>query len=258
MNAFTFISLCKDWTSVDNSTVCSSSCWRRCKLVDIWSFSDLSSFVVLFRCWICSCWSCISLRFNSILLETAWEHIHTVISGRAQKILQVTSFPFIALWHSQRLSFCGFHPLQEKCQNNLSSSQTRLLPQQPCVSSQDRYDWEREQLIYYLGFPCGSAGKESACNAGDLGSIAGLGRSPGDGKGYPLQYSGLEKSMDSIVHVVTKSWTWLSDFYFPSITNYSKVPIIQSLFCTERKQRNDAFEKRKWLYHWLEDCSLST
>ena len=47
-----------------------------------------------------------------------------------------------------------------------------------------------------LGFRCGSAGKESTCNAGDLGSIPGLGRSPGEGKGYPLQYSGLENSMD--------------------------------------------------------------
>ena len=56
----------------------------------------------------------------------------------------------------------------------------------------------------FLGFPCGSAGKESACNVGDLGSIPGLGRSPGEGKGYPLQYSGLENSMDYIVHGVTK------------------------------------------------------
>ena len=46
------------------------------------------------------------------------------------------------------------------------------------------------------GFPCSSAGKESAYNVGDLGSIPGLGRSPGKGKGYPLQYSGLENSMD--------------------------------------------------------------
>ena len=49
----------------------------------------------------------------------------------------------------------------------------------------------------FLGFPCGSSSKESACNAGDLGSVPGLGRSPGEGKGYPLQYSGLENSMDS-------------------------------------------------------------
>ena len=66
------------------------------------------------------------------------------------------------------------------------------------------------------GFPCGSAGKESARNVGDLGSILGLGRSPGEGKGYPLQYSGLEISTDCTVHGVTKSWTWLSDFQFTS------------------------------------------
>ena len=63
------------------------------------------------------------------------------------------------------------------------------------------------------GFPGGSAGKESACTAGDLGSIPGLGRSPGKGKGYPLQYSGLENSMDSIGHGVTKSRKCLSDFH---------------------------------------------
>ena len=56
-----------------------------------------------------------------------------------------------------------------------------------------------------MGFPGGSAGKESACNAGDLGSIPGLGRSPGEGKDYPLQYSGLENYMDCIVHGVIKS-----------------------------------------------------
>ena len=65
----------------------------------------------------------------------------------------------------------------------------------------------------FLGFPCGSAGKESACSEGDLGSIPGLGKSPGEGKGYPLQYSGLENSMDCIVHGVIKSHR-LSDFHF--------------------------------------------
>ena len=52
-------------------------------------------------------------------------------------------------------------------------------------------------LCQQMGFPSSPAGKESACNVGNLGSIPGLGRSPGEGKGYPLQYSGLEKSMDS-------------------------------------------------------------
>ena len=62
-------------------------------------------------------------------------------------------------------------------------------------------------VIVFLGFPCGSAGKESACNEGDLGSIPGLGRSPGEGKCYPLQYSGLENPMDYIIHGVAKSQT---------------------------------------------------
>ena len=59
-------------------------------------------------------------------------------------------------------------------------------------------------MIIISGPPCSSVGKESACDAGDPGSIPGLGRSPGEGKGYPLQYSGLENSMDSVVHGVPK------------------------------------------------------
>ena len=62
--------------------------------------------------------------------------------------------------------------------------------------------------------PGGSDGKESACSVGDLGLIPGLGTSPGEGKGYTVQYSGLENSMDCIVHGVAKSWTQLSDCHF--------------------------------------------
>ena len=58
-----------------------------------------------------------------------------------------------------------------------------------------------------VGFPAGSAGKESTCNVGDLGSIPGLEKSPGEGNGYPLQYSGLENSMDCIVPGVAKGQT---------------------------------------------------
>ena len=76
-----------------------------------------------------------------------------------------------------------------------------------------------DDLIYVhivKGFPGGSDGKESACNTGDLGSVLGLGRSPGEGNGYPLQYSCLENSMDrgawqATVHGVAKSRTRLSD-----------------------------------------------
>ena len=58
-----------------------------------------------------------------------------------------------------------------------------------------------------MGFPCGSPDKESACNAGDLGLIPGLGRYPGEGKGYPLQYSGLQNFVDCVVHGLAKRRT---------------------------------------------------
>ena len=67
--------------------------------------------------------------------------------------------------------------------------------------------------VYIYGFPLWSAGKESACNVGDLGLIIGLGRSLGEGKGYPLQYPGLENSMDCVVHGVAKSRTRLSNVH---------------------------------------------
>ena len=75
----------------------------------------------------------------------------------------------------------------------------------PSLEISEKRSGIQQLLLYTGGFPCGSAGKESAHNAGDLGSIPGFGRIPGEGKGYPLQYSGLENSMDCIVHGVTES-----------------------------------------------------
>ena len=84
------------------------------------------------------------------------------------------------------------------------------------------------------GFPCGLAGKESICNSGDLSSIPWLGRCPGEGKGYPLQYSGLENSLDCTVHGVTKSWTWVSDFHFTSMNREGTQPYIYRYpFCPQ-------------------------
>ena len=74
-----------------------------------------------------------------------------------------------------------------------------------------------------MGFPCGSAGKESTCNVRGLGSIPGLGRFSREGKGYPLQYSGLENSMDCIIHGVTRSQTQLRDFHLLFLYWTSKV-----------------------------------
>ena len=71
-------------------------------------------------------------------------------------------------------------------------------------------------ILFWLLF-CGSTGKESACNAGNLGLIPGSGRSPGEEKVYPLQFSGLENSMHCIVLGVTRSQTRLSNFHFTSV-----------------------------------------
>ena len=87
------------------------------------------------------------------------------------------------------------------CQHTL----TRCSPKQACVTASLGYllaspahcaHFNVSLYVSSLGFPGGSVGKESACNAGDLGLIPGLGRSPGEGNGCPLQYSGLENSMD--------------------------------------------------------------
>ena len=87
---------------------------------------------------------------------------------------------------------------------------------QYCISFTCTAKWLGYTYICIYGFPGGSVGKESACNAGDLGSIPGSGRSPGEGNGNPLQYSCLQNSMDRgawwiTVHGVTKSWTQLRD-----------------------------------------------
>ena len=77
---------------------------------------------------------------------------------------------------------------------------------------------KENKLIHctHMGVPGGSAGKESTCNAVNLGLIPGLGRSPGEGNSYPLKYSGLENSMDCIVLGVTKSQTRMGDFHMYS------------------------------------------
>ena len=87
--------------------------------------------------------------------------------------------------------------------------------------------------------------KESTHNAGKLGSIPGLGRSPGEGKGYPLQYSGLENSMDCVVHGVVKSWTGLNDFHFQFQMDVGMVRLVWQL------QRDACLFTLSFLIMWL-------
>ena len=99
------------------------------------------------------------------------------------------------------------------------------------------------QYLFILWvFPGSSADKESACNAEDLDSIPGLGRSPGEGNGYPLQYSGLENSMDCVVHGVTKSQTRLSDFHFTH-------RVFQNMHQIMQKEKNVAEDKMIVWHH---------
>ena len=108
----------------------------------------------------------------------------------------------------------GFDPWSGKISHDTGQVKASLVAQlvkNPPKCSRLRFNswvgkicWRRDRLPtpVFLDFPGGLAHKESTCNVGDLGSIPGLGRSPGEGKGYPLQYSGLENSMDCIVHAV--------------------------------------------------------
>ena len=100
-----------------------------------------------------------------------------------------------------------------------SQPRTEPVSRASCIGRRALHLQRRLESIFLsspgtLGFPGGSAGKESPCNAGDLGSILGSGRSPGEGNSSPLQYSGLENPMLCMVHGVTTSQTQLSNFHF--------------------------------------------
>ena len=78
--------------------------------------------------------------------------------------------------------------------------------------------WYKKSLFrQFYGFPGSSTDKESACNVGGLDLVPGLGRSPGERNDHPLQYSGMENSLDCVVHGVAKNQTQLSDFHTAKI-----------------------------------------
>jgi len=117
--------------------------------------------------------------------------------------------------------------------------------------------WRRNRLStpVFLDFPDDSAGKESACNVWDLGLIPGLGRSPGEGKGYPLQYSGLENSMDWIVHGVTKSRSRLSDGSSLLLCRFSLVVASgAALRCSVRASHCGGFSWARALGAWASEA----
>ena len=94
-----------------------------------------------------------------------------------------------------------------------------LIQKVTAYSVNPKYIYSLKPKYIHQGFPGDSDGKESACKVGNLGSIPGLGRYPGEENGYPLYYCGLENSMDrgawqATVHGIAKSRTRLSDFHF--------------------------------------------
>ena len=141
----------------------------------------------------------------------AWEHVFPTSLHGIRMPLDAESHSENQYWMYRASLRAHLVRIHLQCRRPRSNSLVGKIP------------WRRERLPtpVFLGFPCGSAGKESASNVRDLSSIPGLGISPGEGNGYPLQCSGLEKSIDCIVQRVAKSQTLLSDFHFTNSV-YSK------------------------------------
>ena len=134
------------------------------------------------------------------------------------------------------------HDIHKKCKSTTTVKMSIL-----GVTGENRTELE---ICYDLNsFPCGSAGKESSCNAGDVGLIPGLGRSPGEGKGYPLQYSGLENSMDCTVHGVTKSRTRLSNFHFSLWTEGIKIFTLKNIYLSKESSNGRTEEQKSNYIH---------
>ena len=115
-------------------------------------------------------------------------------------------------------------------------------------------------VVIHLGFPCGSASKESTCNVGALSSIPGLRRSPGEGKGYPLQYSGLENSTDCIVHGVARvRHNWAT---FTSLEHSLALPFGGALPFLGTGMKIELFQScgHCWIFQiwWHIECSTLT
>ena len=119
--------------------------------------------------------------------------------------------------------------------------------------------WRRDRLPIpvFLGFPCGSAGKESTCNTGDLGLIPGLGRSPAEEKGYPLQYSGLEKVQCDRHDWMTFTWLGADPKLLKKTTERHRLvpPCWASFFLMQfmpqQLEKKTALTWMKWVTTWI-------
>ena len=133
---------------------------------------------------------------------------HCVCRLSKPNLWYIEKYGYYALWNSSAFKFC-----LRKLHLHLTSIAAQLVknPLAPAFNSWvGKIPCRRDRLPtpVFLGFPDVSDGKESAGSVGDLGLVPGLERSPGEWNSYQFQYSGLENSMDCIVHEISKSQTW--------------------------------------------------
>ena len=177
--------------------------------------------------------------------------------------LQLTSYKVMEIFSRNEVIVYGKRKFPEKLLEWKISSKSRHSPPCPLPPSSPLEYIHTSTLV---GFPNSSPGKESACNVGDLGSITGLGRSPREGNGYPLQYPGWENSMDCTVHG-SQSRTWLSDFHFTSTLVKSepelfKIILLCFLFLLYWNVVNivriGIMERKKWSLQLIKCLSFSS
>ena len=144
-------------------------------------------------------------KSNAVLEHSITYYTHP--AAITKHTLHLVLFPWPPYPHSDRDT--AQRPCDRHCVQHESISHVQVWLSHLISLGLNSFIYKMEIILHggWGDFPCGSAGKESAYNAGDLSSIPGLGRSPGEGNGYPLLDSGLEKSMNYIVHGVTKSRT---------------------------------------------------
>ena len=143
---------------------------------------------------------CVPLFFKSFPFSEMWAASHSWVPS-AKKIM----ITWVGRWGQVHWGSPGPWP----------PAQSSLVHSHPFPSVQMSLF---SNLCCLMGFPGGSAGKESVCNVGHLGSVPELGRFSEEGNSYPRQYSGLENSIDCIVYRVTRNRTRLSDFHFNSVS----------------------------------------
>jgi len=216
-------------------------------------------------------WVIENRTFRNILYRDLWSQRSVTVVVQSLSPIQLFAAPwtaacqvFLSFTLSWSLLKLMAFLVTQMIKNPLAMQETTV----QFLGREDPLERDRLPAPVTLGFPGGSDGKESTCNAGDLGLSPGLGRSPREGNGYPLQYSDLEHPMDYIVHRVAKSQTRLSNFHFhvhwlndaiqPS---HPLCPLLlfllSSFFPSIKVFSNELVLCIRWLKYWSFSFSIS-